>query len=364
MKSFLKKQLRERDEKLKYEFLPSMIGIIEKPTNRLVVIIMFAIIAMIISSIAWAGLCKLDIVVTAMGVINSEDAVITIDTTMSGTIAEIKVKDGEYVSEGDVICILNSEELESNYKENIYNLEVLSVQKELYEQLYEKLKNNDFSSLNVDVESYGDNKKFAEYIILENDIFIEQLNEIDEEEKSKAQSRYYLSVIENINSIELKIENIDTNIESICRQIEKCTFTAPVSGKYSEVTGLYAGKRISQGDVIGYIISSERMDEFLAYVPSKDITQISVGDTVKIKIAALSDTEKEYIVGKVVSIGDVTINIDNSSSYIVKIKLEQVPEDLKIGMEGNIDIIIGTRTVLDYFLDPFKKGMDGSLKEK
>ena len=43
---------------------------------------------------------------------------------------------------------------------------------------------------------------------------------------------------------------------------------------------------------------------------------------------------------------------------------KDLPKDIKVGMEGSCDIIIGKRTVLDYFLEPFKEGFGSSLKER
>ena len=51
------------------------------------------------------------------------------------------------------------------------------------------------------------------------------------------------------------------------------------------------------------------------------------------------------------------------AAYKVEIVLDKLPDEIKIGMEGNCDIIIGKRTVLDYFLEPFIEGIEGSLKE-
>ena len=35
-----------------------------------------------------------------------------------------------------------------------------------------------------------------------------------------------------------------------------------------------------------------------------------------------------------------------------------------IGTEGRCDIVVGTRSVLDYFLEPFKTGIEQSLNDK
>jgi hypothetical protein len=37
--------------------------------------------------------------------------------------------------------------------------------------------------------------------------------------------------------------------------------------------------------------------------------------------------------------------------------------DYKYLYAGSVDIIVGTRTVMEYFLEPFKKGLNNSMRE-
>ncbi len=141
--------------------------------------------------------------------------------------------------------------------------------------------------------------------------------------------------------------------------------TAPRAGVYSEANELYTGKMVATGDVLGYIMPEEQADMFTAYVSDEDVSQIAVGDIVKIRLAAYADTDYEYIDGRIKSIGNVVMQIENMGSvYPIEINLEQIPPDIKAGMEGSIDILVGTRTVMDYFLEPFRKGLRDSMKEK
>ena len=97
----------------------------------------------------------------------------------------------------------------------------------------------------------------------------------------------------------------------------------------------------------------------------EDITQLNINDTVQIKLSAYNDSRYEYVEGKIVRISDVPMNIEGKGmSYTVDIKLSEIPDNIKSGMEGSIDIIVGTRTVMDYFMEPFKEGLDDSLKEE
>ena len=72
------------------------------------------------------------------------------------------------------------------------------------------------------------------------------------------------------------------------------------------------------------------------------------------------------IEGVVQSIGDAAVSIDGVGNvYRVDISLNDVPMDLiKIGQEGTCDIIIGKRTILNYFLEPFIYGLKDSMHER
>ena len=54
---------------------------------------------------------------------------------------------------------------------------------------------------------------------------------------------------------------------------------------------------------------------------------------------------------------DLVVHVEDNHPY-------EVPKDFKTGMEGSVDIIVGTRTVMDYFLELFEKGVSDSLIDK
>ena len=103
---------------------------------------------------------------------------------------------------------------------------------------------------------------------------------------------------------------------------------------------------------------------FNAYVADEDVTGMKIGDIVQLKLPAYDDTEFEYINGTVTSISDIPFNIsERGVVYMVKITPEAIPKDIKPGMDGSVDIIVGTRTIMEYFLEPFKNGLNNSMRE-
>lgn len=365
MKKYLKKELEYRDRRLKYDFLPSMIEIIEKPANRMGIFILYTVIALIISTIVWACITRLDVAVVATGTVDADNALVTLSTLTEGTISEVMVKDGEFVNKGDIICKLSSEVSEATLNAYEYNLTTLKIEKEVYEEIYSKYENGDYSKIELDINNYGDNYKVAEAIILENDVFVEKLKALSKDDAEIEKSSQLLLVIQNINSIDSKIESISAELEEGKKSLSDRTIIATESGRFSSGDKIYAGKNIDAGETIGYISRSDNKYKFNANILDEDISQLKEGDKVKLKIVAFDDTKYEYIDGCITRIGDIPLSIEGKGVvYDIDIEMNSIPDNLKIGMEGSIDIIVGNRTVMDYFLEPFRKGLEDSLKER
>ena len=326
MNKYLKRQLKGRDDRLRYDFLPSMIEIIDRPASKLAGITMYIITTLIVTTIIWAYNAELDVAVTAVGNVDTENALVTLNVPTDGLICEVNVNDGDYVDKGDVICTLVSD---------------------------------------INVEEYGNNRKIAEAIVLENDVFVDGLNNLSQNEIDILKKKQLLAVMQNINNIEAKIESINTQLKSGQKSVQDKKVIASQAGIYTLKDKLYAGKMVNAGDVMGYITCDDNTYKFTAYVDNKEITQLNVGNTVKLKIYAYDDTSSEYIEGELIHLSDVPVYIEGKGmAYLVDIKLNKIPDNIKTGMEGEIDIIVGTRTVMDYFLEPFRKGWNDSLKEK
>ena len=353
-----------RDKKLHYEFLPEMTELIEKPSNVLTTIIMYLCFSLIIAAVVWACFTRLDIVVTANGSVDTVSPLATVRYTTAGDVEEVYVADGDILQKGDAICRLNAENEELSLEETEYNLELLEIQQELYEKLYEKYKDDDYTSLACDTSSYGAGSLIAEAVVLENEIFIDNLKETDEEERAALKLDRLYSVMNNINRINVEIEKAKSKKESIENEIAGMTVTANTSGAISLVEKLYPGKTVSNGDTLGYITPQDNKYIFRAYVADEDITRIKTGDKVRLRFSAYDDTAYEYIEGVIGKAGDVPIKQEGTGTvYAVDISMTGVPEDIRSGMEGRVDIVIGSRSVMDYFVEPFRKGLDDSLKE-
>lgn len=104
----------------------------ESRPNIFFSIFIYTILAMLMIAILWMSLGKIDIVVKSEGMIRPDNQVATVVNTYSGTISKVNVKDGAMVKEGDILYIIEHEDLLSElgyYKEQLdevdKNLELL-----------------------------------------------------------------------------------------------------------------------------------------------------------------------------------------------------------------------------------------------
>lgn len=377
MNRYLIKRFKIHDKKLKYDFLPSMIEIIERPANKLAGFTLLLVVALIATIIAWAAFRKIDVAVTATGSAMPEGGIVTLDSAYGGRISEIYIEDGSFVEEGDMILSLDSAEKQLELSESKYNLEILKVQREMYGKIYEELcaeKEIDEDSAEdteeeipvIDILDYKAYAYLAEAILLEHNVYEKELAYLESEEEREAyRQQHILSILQNINTLDVRIYSAEINLRKEENELEQYTIRAPADGQITQMSMISEGMLVTAGETVGYLIPKDKENLFTAYVQDEDIGQVQVGDTVSVKIAAYDDTEYEYMEGKVAYVGDITLNIEGIGAvYMVGVEIENIPEDVKIGMEGSCDIIIGTRTVLDYFIEPFIKGLNDSLKER
>ena len=408
-KTYLDKQMKIKEDNLKYDFLPSMLEIIEKPENKVSNIIIWLVLALIVSAVVWAAFAKTDIAITAQGSIMPKGNLISVSSSYGGEIKEIAVEEGQNVKKGDLLFSLDTSVEEESKAFLEYELNLLYIQQETYsaiktyrenqpvdkkEQKLESEKNGQtdeqgiaeeeeskqskWDKYGVELTKYGNNISIAEAILTEEELYEVRLKEYrvslqTAQNKEVAQGQLEeliaerdLTILQNLNSLRVKIKETEKNIDDTERIIEQKSIKAQVGGIVTNLSVNTTGQLINAGTQVAYIIPENDENVFKAYVKSSEIEGLKQGDTVSVRIAALKDTPYDRIAGRIQRIGDAAVSVEGmGNAYRVDIGLSDISEEyLKTGQEGICDILIGKRSVLNYFLEPFIMGMKESLHEK
>ena len=97
-----------RNDKLKYEFMPSALEITETPPNKLSQTVLWILIVFIVAALAWSYFGRIDVIATARGKVVPDGNVKIVQSPAGGVVTEIKARDGDTVKKGDLLVSLDS----------------------------------------------------------------------------------------------------------------------------------------------------------------------------------------------------------------------------------------------------------------
>ncbi len=353
-----------RDKRLKYDFMPSLLEIIEKPSHIAGKVIIIGIALLLLVSIIWAALSKINVIVSGTGNISPQNSIVTIKSTISGVVSKINYSDGDYVKAGDLLVTLETENIDAQInklEDSINRLKVEAAIKNIYLEDVNK---------QVNVADYDD--KYSDLInniILENKLKLLELERYNGETANIIKLQYITELSGKIAQIDGEIEGYENELKALKLQLENYQIKSPINGCISGMAVNSTGQMVTQADVLLQIVPTDKPLVFEGYIQDKDIANIKIGDVAKIKISAYSYSDYGDIDGRVTYISKSSYQIEGMGNVYkieVEIDSEGFNEEIKLmsGMSGTVEIDVGKRSVLDYFLEPILQGMKNSLKEQ
>lgn len=406
---YVLKHSKKRDKELKYDFMPSLLEIIERPAHKAGTVIIIGIFTLLIGVILWACVSEIDVVITANGSVQPVGNLNVVTAYSGGTIKSINVFEGDFVEKGDVLIELDTDTLEIDVDQLQYQKTILEAQREIYDMIIDGA---DLSAVNT--SNYSDN--LIPYIgaILDYDIAyrntlanyenekataninkelaelqLEQYRDSGNERQIKAQElsvQQYMLAIENVelqisnakaqyssqinsnlSDINSKIDDIRANLEKYKLSMEYQKIIAPVSGYVNSISVNTLGDTVSPVQQLISIVPVDTPYEMMCYVKNTDIADIELGMEAAIKLEAYPYNKYGTVNGKVKYISPSSFaNEQLGNVYVVRLEFDNSNENVDIisGLSGMIEIKTDKRTVMDYFLEPIIKGFGESLKEK
>ena len=364
LSEYIVKTSTVRDKRLKYDFMPSLLEIIEKPSHIAGKVIIIGIALLLLVSIIWAALSKINVIVSGTGNISPQNSIVTIKSTISGVVSKINYSDGDYVKAGDLLVTLETENIDAQInklEDSINRLKVEAAIKNIYLEDVNK---------QVNVSDYDDKySDLVNNIILENKLKLLELERYNGETANIIKLQYITELSGKIAQIDGEIEGYENELKALKLQLENYQIKSPINGCISGMAVNSTGQMVTQADVLLQIVPTDKPLVFEGYIQDKDIANIKIGDVAKIKISAYSYSDYGDIDGRVTYISKSSYQIEGMGNVYkieVEIDSEGFNEEIKLisGMSGTVEIDVGKRSVLDYFLEPILQGMKNSLKEQ
>ncbi len=363
LSKYIQERSRYKEKKLKYDFMPSLLEIIERPSHIASKVIVLSISTLLVIAIIWAGLSKIDMVVTGSGQILTDAGICAITAQTSGVVDEIFVSEGDYVNEGDTLVSFDSTELDMRIAQIESEIGYLKVQKDVLEKyLFDE-------ETDILAENYDEKYKYVvNQLIYANELYKSQVEQqIYNEDLLLIQ--YQSNISEQLSVISEQLRVYEDELAAQKLLLEKTNVKSNTTGYIQNMSVEYKGQFVNNYENLINILPSESTLVFEGYLADKDLSDVNIGDKVVIKLQAYSFSDYGAIEGKISYISPTATSIEGvGNAYIIRVDIDvdtlHKEIELKSGLSGSVEINVGTRSILEYFLDPIIGNLNDSLKEK
>lgn len=194
----------------------------------------------------------------------------------------------------------------------------------------------------------------------------------------QVKARYRRDLLHSLESNTETRLRLDATNAKAQRDLDLQVLRSPVDGVVQEVGVTSVGEVVSPSQKVAIIVPRDTPLEVEANLPNQDIAFVKVGQPVQIKVAAFPFEQFGVIPGRVVQISPDATQVAAGSSggpvpagglvYRIRVRPERStlmahghPVPMLPGMAVQADIDTGRRSVMAFFLDPFKRNVSEGL---
>jgi len=278
--------------------------------------------------------------VTASGKIQPETEV-KLSSEVSGEVVELKVKEGDIVKAGQLLCKVRPDVLQSGYERTVasYNAQKASVA-----AAQQQLAQNQANFVNAEATYKRNVELFNKKVI--------SASEFDAAKAAFLTAKATLaSAKENVVGAKFTLEQTGANVKEAGANLAKTTIYAPVDGVVSKLSIELGDRILGTSQMAGteiMRISNLSSMEVNVDVNENDITRVKVGDKAAIEVDAFSDKKFRGIVTEIASsstaVGTTTTSsVDQVTNFSVKVRITEEMEGkqqsiFRPGMSATVDI--------------------------
>lgn len=278
--------------------------------------------------------------VTASGKIQPETEV-KLSSEVSGEVVELKVKEGDIVKAGQLLCKVRPDVLQSGYERTVASF---NAQKSSVAAAQQQLAQNQANFVNADATYKRNVELFNKKVI--------SASEFDSAKAAFLTAKANLaSAKENVTGAKFTLEQTGANVKEAGANLAKTTIYAPVDGVVSKLSIELGDRILGTSQMAGteiMRISNLSSMEVNVDVNENDITRVKVGDKASIEVDAFSDKKFRGVVTEIASsstaVGTaISTSVDQVTNFSVKIRITEElagkqQSIFRPGMSATVDI--------------------------
>jgi len=397
-----------------HEFKPLLSEIEDRPASPLGLFVFWTVVGLIVFLGLWLFFGKVDVVITARGMVIPDGEVKIIQPLDTGVIRKILIKEGDFVNKDRVLMEIDPSSTEpalASREENLKNIEIeterlialaagtsFNPDSEKYSQV---LINNQINIYKSTLASYNEKLKTAytekanyenllksskervarlEKVldIIAKDEYVEELDkiksyesEIDKlnKEINYTKENFKSETLKELAELQKQVTQLKAEVDQVKFKNTKQKITAPCDGHVDKIFMHTIGGVVQPAQ---QLISITPVDVPLlvkAKVLNKDIGFVKEGMEVKIKIDTFSFQKYGLLKGEVINVSKSSIMDEKLGPVYevfikpldTKLMVEGKEEIISSGMSASAEIKTGKRRIIEFFIYPLIKYLDEGI---
>lgn len=327
-----------------HEFKPILAEIEDAPLNPIGNTMFWVIIVFMFIAALWMYFGKVDIVVTARGLIIPTGEEKVVQSLDKGVVTTIAVKEGEYVTEGQIVAIVSPAEYEPGLELNNLREEEAKVAQQLA---------SDRAKLSI---ANAEKARLA------------TVRDIIPQSRYDSAAKEATELSHNIGALSATLAEIRN--KRIQLEKQKQILKSPIDGYVNTIFVHTIGGVVQPAEKIMTIVPKNASMQVKAQVLNQDVGFIESGMPVSIKVDTYNFQKYGILDGVVTVVSPNSIKDERLGDvYEVYIEpknttlmVEGKEQSIKYGMTTTNEIKIGKRRIIEFFIYPLIKYMDESIK--
>jgi hemolysin D len=327
-----------------HEFKPILAEIEDAPLNPIGNTMFWFIMSFMLIAGLWMYFGKVDIVVTARGLIIPTGEEKLVQSLDKGVVTTLAVKEGDYVTEGQIVAVVSPAEHEPGLELNNLREEEARVAQELA----------------------SDRAKLA--IARSEQSRLNSVRDIIPSSRYDQTAKEVTELSHNIGALSASLSEIRNKRLQIEKQEQ--FLKAPIEGYVNTIFVHTIGGVVQPAEKIMTIVPKDAKKIIKAQVMNQDVGFIEKGMPVSIKVDTYNFQKYGILDGVVTVVSPNSIEDERLGPiYEVYIRpknttllVEGKEQTIKYGMSTTNEIKIGKRRIIEFFIYPLIKYMDESIK--
>jgi hemolysin D len=175
-----------------------------------------------------------------------------------------------------------------------------------------------------------------------------------------------------LSEVEMKAASLSQEIVKAGQKTDFQKLTSPIDGVVQQLAVHTVGGVVTPAQQLLVVVPQESPVEVEAWLENKDIGFVNVGQPVQIKVETFPFTIYGVINGTVVTVSHDAIQQEKGGLvYSTRVSMgrgtmqvEEKTVNLTPGMAVTVEVKIGTRRAIEYFLSPLLKSAHESIRER